>query len=321
MKVIPLERRSSVLAPSSLGCLAHIPAINLTSGCAHSCIYCYAHGYSTYPGQGAIVVYKNILEKLKKELSRKRNLPKVIYFSPSSDIFQPIPEVLEIGYSILEYLFSKSVGIAFLTKGYIPDITMDLLLSNADKVRAQIGIITPDDDIRCIFEPNAANINTRLQQMKKMLAGGIAVEARLMPILPGITDSTDSLDCLFNAIADTGVRQATISTLFIRPAIIKALRMHMSDKHSAHGLLNLYENSARIAVHAERSSVIPLPRPMREEIYTRVTQAAKKYVINISVCGCMNPDIGGTCNIGGNWPECSGKAVQPNLFELEVSLH
>ena len=314
MKVISVERRTSVLAPSSLACLAHITAINLTSGCAHNCIYCYARGYSTYPGQGVVLVYKNTLEKLKNELSRKRNKPKMVYFSPSSDIFQPIPEVSELAYFILEFLFSKSIGIAFLSKGYIPEKIMDLLLSNADKVRAQIGIITPYDDIRRIFEPNAANIDIRMQQMKKMVAGGIAVEARLMPVLPGITDTVNSLDLLFSAIADIGVRQAAISTLFLRPAIIKSLKMYIPNHDSSHILLNLYENLARIAVHVERSSVIPLSRSMREKIYNRLTQVASKYAINVSVCGCMNPDIGGTCNIGGDWREYSKKAVQPNLF-------
>ena len=317
VKVIPVERRSSVLTPSSLACLAHVPAVNLTSGCAHNCIYCYARGYSTYPGQGIVHIYKNTLEKLKYEISGKRIKPKIVYFSPSSDIFQPIPEVSELAYSVLEFLFSKGIGIAFLTKGYISDEIMHLLLTNADKVKAQIGIITPDDDIRCVFELNAAPVNIRLQQMRKMVTGGIAVEARLMPVLPGITDTTDSLNRLFSAIAGTGVKRVAISTLFLRLPIIKSVKMNMPDKYSMHVLLNLYENSAPIAVHTERSSVIPLPRRMREEIYNHITQVASKYAIDVSVCGCMNPDIGGTCNIGGSWPEYSVNSNQLGLFDCE----
>jgi hypothetical protein len=54
-------------------------------------------------------------------------------------------------------------------------------------------------------------------------------------------------------------------------------------------------------IHAAHSSVVPLPRPKREEIYINVRKVANNYAIDISVCGCMNPDIGGTCNIEGNW--------------------
>ena len=315
LKVIQTNRRSAVLTPSRLACLANIPAINLTSGCAHSCLYCYARGYSTYPGEGKIFVYENTLEKIKKELARKRSKPQAMYFSPSSDIFQPIPEVLELGYSILEFLFSKGIGAAFLTKGHIPDKTLKLLINNADKVRAQIGIITPDDNIRRIFEPNTASIDVRLQHMKKMVAGGIAIEARLMPILPGVTDTSDSIDRLFRVIANAGVERAAMSALFLRPAIVESLRRLVPDKRSTKILLDLYRNAGRLAVHAEHSSVIPLPRLKREEIYARIRQVAKKYAIDVSVCGCMNPDIGGTCNISGNWLECSVNNAQLTLFD------
>lgn len=315
MRFISATRKSAVLTPSSLACLKDMPAINLTSGCAHSCLYCYARGYSTYPGESKVVVYENTLDKLKNELARRRTKPRAVYFSPSSDMFQPVPDVLELGYSILELLFSKGIGVAFLTKGYIPDKTMRLLITHADEVRAQVGIITPDDIVRRVFEPNAASIEMRLQQMEKMAAGGIAVEARLMPILPGITDTSELLNRLFQLIANAGVKRAAISTLFLRPAIAESLRRLIPDKQSVSNLLDLYKDSGRLSVHAAHSSVIPLPRSKREEIYTRFRQVAKKYAVDISVCGCMNPDIGGTCNIGGNWTGCSGDVVQPKLFE------
>jgi DNA repair photolyase len=100
--VLQTERKSAVLSASSLTCLAHIPSINLTSGCAHNCIYCYACGYTIYPGDGQVVIYKNTLEKLKNELLHKQVKPKAVYFSPSSDIFQPVPEVLDLSHSVLE---------------------------------------------------------------------------------------------------------------------------------------------------------------------------------------------------------------------------
>jgi len=214
VNVIWAERKSAVLSSSSLACLAHIPGVNLTSGCAHDCVYCYARGYSIFPGENHVVIYKNILEKLESELLRKRNKPHTVYFSPSSDIFQPLPEVLELSHSILKFLLSKDIGIAFLTKGKIPDKTLNLLLNNADKVRAQIGIITHDDNVRRMFEPNAANIEVRLDQMAKMAAGGIAVEARLVPVLPGITDTPDYIERLCAVISGAGVKHAAISTLF-----------------------------------------------------------------------------------------------------------
>jgi DNA repair photolyase len=321
MRVVFVERRSPVLSPSSLACLAHTPAVNLTCGCAHNCIYCYARGYSSYPGHETIFVYKNTLDKIKNELLAKKTKPRYVYFSPSSDIFQPIPEVLDLAYAVFGFLLSKGIGVAFLTKGYIPDKIMALLLHHADRVRAQIGIITPDDYIRRVFEPGATNTDMRLQQMKKLADGGIAVEARLMPILPGITDSKDSLNHLFASIAATGVNKTAVSSLFLRPSIIKSLLMCLPDRRTAQSLLGLYRNSVPIAVHADRSSVTPLPRPVREEIYDRVNCIAQKYAVKTSICGCMNPDIGGSCNIGGDWPVFLPEAIQPDLFASGVGLY
>jgi DNA repair photolyase len=308
--VIKAKRKSVVLSPSSLACLAHIPAVNLTSGCAHDCLYCYARGYSIFPGENKVIVYENTLDKIKDELSRKRTKPQAVYFSPSSDIFQPVPEVLEIGHSVLEYLLSKDIGIAFLTKGLIPENTLKLLLNNADKVRTQIGIITIDENMRRIFEPNAASTNIRLEQMAKLLEGGIATEARIIPVLPGITDKYETIDQLFNVITKTGVKRAAISALFLRPAIAASLNRGIVNNNIREKLLGHYNKERRFAVHAKHSSIIPLSLSKREEIYARFRYIAEKYAVDLSICGCMNPDIGGACNITGNWP----------LYDIQTTL-
>jgi DNA repair photolyase len=312
--VTQTERKSGILSPSSLSCLNSIPSVNLTSGCAHDCVYCYARGYTIYPGDGKVVIYKNTLEKLKDELLRKRTKPSVIYFSPSSDIFQPVPEVLELSYSVLEFLLSSNIGVAFVTKGRIPEKTLDLLLCRAENVRAQIGIITDDDNIRRIFEPKAASVERRFEQMAIMASEGIGVEARIIPILPGITDSVDSIGSLLHAISDTGIKRVAISTLFLRPAIINSLKRHVSSKDLLEKLLINYREMRRLPVHAEHSSVIPLTCQKREEIYARFKQSAKQFALDLSICGCMNPDIGGTCNITGKWLIDNN---QPGLFKQE----
>lgn len=309
-----IERKSSLLSPSSLACLSHIPSVNLTTGCAHECLYCYARGYSVYPGENKVLIYKNTLEKIKSELVRKKIKPQSVYFSPSSDIFQPVPEVLEITHSVLEFLLSNGIGVAFVSKGSIPEKTMELLLNHAHIVRAQIGLITYDSNIRQIFEPNTASVEKRLSQMRKMVAGGIAVEARIIPTLPGITDIPDSVDLLLRSIAETGVKHAAISTLFLRPAISGAIKRHVSDNTILKRLFDSYKDASRLSVHAEHSSVIPLPKQKREDIYACFSEIARKYSINLSICGCMNPDIGGTCNITGNWVV---ETIQPNLFDNE----
>jgi DNA repair photolyase len=300
--VIEVYRKSAILAPSSIACLSHIPTINLTSGCAHGCLYCYTRGYSTYPGEGKVILYKNILNKIRAELAHKHVKPTAVYFSPSSDLFQPVPAALELGHRVLELLFSENIGVAFLSKGVIPEKTIELLLSNADKVRAQVGIITLDENIRRMFEPDAASLNVRIEQMAKLIAGGIAVEARLDPILPGLTDTPDVLNPLFSTLVKVGVRRAAASVLFLRPGVVGSLKQNLHNDKILLTLLGFYRDAKRLAIHAERSSVIALPPATREEIYGRVRSAAEKVGIELLICACKNPDLDhGTCNIGGTW--------------------
>lgn len=314
VEVIPALRKSAVLAPSSLACLADIATINLTLGCAHACRYCYARGYSSYPGDGRVVLYTNTLEKLRGELARKRIRPRAFYFSPSCDLFQPVTQVREVAYQVLEYLLDEGIGIAFLTKGVIPDKHLALLCRHAPLVRAQIGITTLNATLAQTIEPYAAPPAQRLVQLRGLLAAGIDTHARLDPILPGLTDGDTSLDTLCAALAAGGVRQLAASTLFLRPAITQALRRALPSTLLT-PLIHHYTGCSHLGIHAAHSVVSALPQPAREAIYTRLHTIAAGYGMTVRVCSCKNPDIAaGTCRIAGQWEGGRMRKGQLGLF-------
>ena len=71
------------MTPSYLPYLSTVPTINVTAGCLHGCLYCYAQSYSQFHGEGKVVVYENTLDMLRDELARRRTKPQAVYFSPS----------------------------------------------------------------------------------------------------------------------------------------------------------------------------------------------------------------------------------------------
>jgi len=293
-----------------------MPTINLTAGCLHDCAYCYLRGYSIYPGESRIIVYQNTLEALRNELVRRHKKPRAVYFSPSSDLFQPAPEVLELAAAVLRFLLSQGVGVAFLTKGHIPDDTLRLLIDHAELIRAQVGIITLDEGILHAFEVNAPAPRRRLEQMEALIAGGVPTEARLDPILPTLTDAPDSADRLFAALAQVGVRRAATGVLFLRPAIVESLRRNVPDKEMLARLLGAYRERERIGIRANGSSAQTLPPEARRRIFARMREAAAAHNIELSVCACKNPDLArGSCNIAGTWPRRQACAVQPPLLK------
>jgi DNA repair photolyase len=316
VNVSMVKRKSSVLSPSGLDCLAHIPTVNVCSGCAHGCLYCYTRGYSIYPGEDKVEVYENLLEKIKKELPRKKTRPRAVYFSPSSDVFQPVPEVLDVTYGVFEYLLQRGVGVAFLTKGDIPEKHMKLLKSHAENVRAQVGLITLEEDILKIFEPRAAPAKQRLSQIKELTEAGLVTQVRLDPILPGLTDDEDKLSALIEAIAETGVKKVAASILFLRPAVTASLKKNMGDKEMLNTLLNSFTKARRLEIHAEHSKVMALPKEDRKAIFERIRNIASDYGIGLKICACKNPDLASdSCSIAGDWIEPPKGSEQMSLFE------
>ena len=304
------------MTPSNLPCLARIPTVNLTAGCAHGCIYCYTRGYRSHPGQGRVVLYSNTLEKLQAELPRKGRKPLAVYFSPSSDLFQPVPEVLAIAYDVLAFLFKQRVGVAFLTKGRIPPAHMALIRANAHQVRAQIGLTTLDPNIAGIFEPQAAVPTARLSQVRDLVTMGVETQVRLDPILPGLTDSDECLDALCAGIARTGVKVIAANTLFLRPAVGASLRFHLKDERVSQRLLSAFSKPDRLAIHMTVSAIAALPREVRSRTYNRLRDIAGRYKIALRLCACKNPDMAtGTCNIAGNWNQRRFATTEPSLFD------
>ncbi len=315
-EVIKIQRKAAVLGPSQLACLSKLPTINLTAGCAHECLYCYARSYSQNPGQGRVALYENTLEKLRAELPRKRKRPRAVYFSPSSDVFQPVPEVLDLAYDVFEYLFRNEIGVAFLTKGCIPDRHMKLLRANACFVQAGIGLTTLKADVLRVFEPGAARSEVRLLQAKMLVEAGVWTRIRVDPILPGLMDDEQGLEELLTAVASVGIKQVAVSTAFLRPAIIRALKGKVRDKRVLDILLSHYESGPTLTMHGAGTSVIVPPAELRKEIYARVKQIAERHGVATSICACKNCDLAdGSCQIAGDWSSELGFGRQRLLFD------
>jgi DNA repair photolyase len=316
-QVIPIERKSAVLTPSSLACLAHVPTVNLTAGCAHECRYCYARGYLTYPGEGKVRFYTNTLAKLREELRRKRKKPTTVYFSPSSDPFQPVSEVLDMAYDVFGFLLESEIGVAFVTKGRIPERHRDLLAAHAPLVQGRIGLITLDAAVVAAFEPGAAKPEVRLAQAAGLIVAGVPVEARLDPILPGVTDGADCLEPLCAALARIGVRRIAASVLFLRPAVIGSLLRHVEDKMMLNRMLDHFASAVPLTIRADNSRVRALPTGARLEIVERLKSIAHCHGLEVLVCACKNPDISsGSCQISGRWPPAVPEGCQWGLFQL-----
>lgn len=306
------KRKGPVLTPSSLPCLGKMPTINITEGCAHGCVYCYTQGYSGFPGQGRITLVNNIPDLVRTELKRKRRKPRRVYFSPSSDAFQPVSEVLNVTYRTMDILLDHGVEVALLTKGYIDERFLRLFANARARVFAQIGITTLDDDLRRAIEPSAASVPQRLETIAGLLRSGVSVRARLDPLIPGLTDTAENLRPLLAELQKRGIHSIAASYLFLRPAFGRRLAEQLSRLP---GLTNVADWAwHRFADGVGGGHMIDTNQ--RRQRFARLTDLAAEFGIEVSICSCKNPDLpeATNCRIAGPSMEHTPQPEAP-LFE------
>ena len=286
------------LGKSALHCLANIPSVNLTVGCAHGCVYCYIRGYAQYPGEGRLTVYSDTAERVEKEISRKRRVPEVVYFCPSSDAFQPVSNVLEQSYRTMDTLLSRGIGIQFVTKGSVPGRFLELFARHPRKVAAQIGLATVDQQLANVLEPGASPIEARFATMRDLHSVGVEVSARADPLIAGVTDTDGSIGATLAGVAATGVSCVSASYLFLRPAIRQSLVRHIHDRGLLDRILEPYQQSQRLSLRAAGTFLESPPAAIREAGFARMRRIAQARGIAIVVCGCKNPDLtSGRCHL------------------------
>lgn len=176
-------------------------SINPYLGCSHKCKYCYvrAEKYSKGRNLEIVKVKYNIIEILLKELPKyliKFNTG-IVYLGTSSDPYQPVEQKYHISKKILSILLNHTpYNIHIFTKSkYILD-DIDLFKNFKDRINISITLITTNEKIKNIFEPNASSIEERLKCIKTLNLEGVNCGISLMPILPYINDEEKSLEDL-----------------------------------------------------------------------------------------------------------------------------
>jgi DNA repair photolyase len=319
-----IERRGAVLTPSGLACLAGVPTVNVSSGCAHRCVYCYGRGYSRYPGEDTVLVYQDTAARVEKELARKRRRPAAVYFCPSCDAFQPVNAVLEESFQTMRVLLESGVGVEFVTKGTIPGRFLDLFGRHPGRVSAQIGLTTLADPLRAALEPDAAPVAERLLNISRLKEVGVGVSVRTDPLIHDVTDGDEGVAALMAASRQRGVAVMAVSYLFLRPAIVASLKRLIGDRTLVERILAPYAQGHRFALRGGAGSGLALPEAIRRAAYERLARMGEEHGLQIHVCGCKNPDVAsGRCHlvrpVEGDMPESRSRETSRLLWELPPS--
>lgn len=264
-------------------------ALNVGRGCSHRCAYCYARAYPEAPGSSELHVYENLPERLECELSRLRRRPRAVSLCTATDPFQPFPSLLAVTLRATALLMKSGIPITFLTKGFIPDDFLALFARYPGQVKARIGLLSLDLEYCRTFEPGAAFPEVRLQNIHRLRDAGVSVGVRHDPVIPGVTDRSESLQRVFDALSSEGIAQVDVGYLYVRPGIERLLRGEL-PLEIAGPLLRRFAGGPVEHVAASPATRL-FPAGLRRASFLRIAEIAREHGIRATLCRCKNPDL------------------------------
>lgn len=290
---IEAERKSYVLHHPALPCLARYHTLNLALGCAYECRYCYAQSFRNHPGPGRVKFYANTPELLRHELASRRTPVELVYISTGCEPFMPHPAMLTAQHECMRLLLVHGARLLITTKSRIPDPFHDLFKKHFSQVHVHFSLTTTDDGIRQAFEPNAATTEERLASIAEMVRLGVKTEARIDPLIPGLTDTRDSMENLCQALSEKGVKSAIASFLFLRRSLIKNMNVRCSGWSFQEMKAKLY--TSKIERYCGSGTILIPPPQYRAEKLDELRGIAQRNGIMLLACRCKNPDITREC--------------------------
>jgi DNA repair photolyase len=177
-------------------------SLNPYRGCTHSCHYCYARLSHTYLGMNAdedfetkIVVKTNMPEVLGQELRRRAWTRERVAIGTATDAYQPCEGRYRLTHHCLKALRDHQTPVSIVTKSTLVLRDLELLTELAQGPGATVyfTITTLDTDLWRLIEPGTPPPLKRLEVLRRLSESGVPCGVFLAPILPGITDSAESI--------------------------------------------------------------------------------------------------------------------------------
>jgi DNA repair photolyase len=214
--------------------------INAYRGCRHACTYCFARPTHEYLGMGIgedferrIVVKVNAVERLRLELADPSWSGEEIAMGTNTDPYQPAEGRYRLTRGLVEVLAERTNPFSILTKSSMIIRDLELLVEAAKvtEVGVALSIGSVDDDLAACTEPGAAPPSQRLEAVAKLADAGLRPSVLVAPVLPGLSDSEESLRAVARACAEAGARNVVPIVLHLRPGVREHYLQWLAGEH------------------------------------------------------------------------------------------
>ena len=217
-----------VMCRSALNAVKGMPfnwTLNPYRGCTHGCHYCFARRYhvqfeldSSDAFSSVILVKRNFIDVLKKELDRPSWRREYVAMGTATDVYQPIEGHYKLTRSALKALADARTPVGVITKGPMVVRDKDVLLELSRRAGCTVYVSVPtvDEDAWRMLEPGTAHPLQRLRAVRELNDAGVRAGVLMNPIVPGLTSQPAKLERTIKAIADHGAAFMGTNLLYLK---------------------------------------------------------------------------------------------------------
>jgi len=182
--------------------------MNIYRGCSHGCIYCDSRSdcYNN-PDFDTVKVKENALPIIRDDLRRKAKTG-VVASGAMSDPYNPMERELKLTRNALELINAFGFGASLCTKSALIARDADVLIDIQahSPVIVKISMITADDNLCKMLEPNVSVTSERLEALRITADSGLFCGVLMIPVLPYITDKAEDIKKLLRMAKEAGAK-------------------------------------------------------------------------------------------------------------------
>lgn len=259
--------------------------LNPYSACGYNCLYCYIRG-SKYGINltERLTVKSNAVELLDKALSlhSRKGRYGIIVLASATEPYQLADEKTQLTRQLLQVILHYRFPVHIITKSTMVVRDFDLLqqIDKAAILPADLqgklpgGTIitfsfsTLDETVGKQFEPGAPAPLQRLETLEKTVNTGFNSGVSMMPLLPYISDTDESLHAMFSAFKQAGARYVFPSGITLYgnepednfPIMMRRIINHYPQLAQAYQTLFTNDNAMRSYQQALYAKLVALQK-------------------------------------------------------------
>jgi DNA repair photolyase len=240
---------------------------------SHNCFARHTHTYLDLDAgldfDTKVVVKVNAGELIRRELAAAKWSGAPIAMGTNVDVYQRAEGRYRLMPEILAALRDHANPFSILTKGTLILRDLDLLVQAAEVTRVglafSVGFL--DEATWRAVESGTPSPRRRLDAVRRLTDAGFSIGVLMAPILPGLTDTDESIDETVAAIAAAGATSVTPLPLHLRPGAREWYASWLTSTHPelAPRYRELFGNGSY------------LPAAYQHEITARVRMAARRH--------------------------------------------